>query len=381
MGVAVEPVQMEVQQLVLLFSLLLPVLLPSPCDYTCRQNGSCEVRYVGLARNGSTKGSCFPSAFGGECSGTPPECRHCNEEVACNPPEGVLTSGTDLTPDASDDNRPPQEYESKEEESGEDDCEYSCTEQNGCAVEYTGPVEGTTVTLVRGACYPEAFGGECFGTPTLCRPCNQVVSCGGSPLRKAIENGQEGPGCAGYNCRLNGDQEGTEKDEYALKIDIRQGEVSEVIPKEENAEGSEDSTQAGSIDKPSDAQEAEVSGVVRSVVFTTERAKEITATTTEEVVLCQIVVLTACISLCRGEEEIEKYRDCVQGCTDRWRQHFPQCFKISHNVSKYFLSSPQMPPQQASTGGHCRGLRETTINKELSKHVYWHSFGKHSNVK
>ena len=39
--------------------------------------------------------------------------------------------------------------ESKEEESGEDDCEYSCTEQNGCAVEYTGPVEGTTVTLVR----------------------------------------------------------------------------------------------------------------------------------------------------------------------------------------------------------------------------------------
>ena len=39
--------------------------------------------------------------------------------------------------------------ESKEEESGEDDCEYSCTEQNGCAVEYTGPVEGTSVTLVR----------------------------------------------------------------------------------------------------------------------------------------------------------------------------------------------------------------------------------------
>ena len=28
---------------VLLFSSLLPVLLPSPCDYTCRQNGSCEV--------------------------------------------------------------------------------------------------------------------------------------------------------------------------------------------------------------------------------------------------------------------------------------------------------------------------------------------------
>ena len=97
-------------------------------------------------------------------------------------------------------------------------------------VKYTGPVEGTSVTLVRvtisiknkanamqrlsgdrphdpntisdlpfelilscqigkhsyseiqGACYPEAFGGECFGTPTPCRPCNQVVSCGGNPL-------------------------------------------------------------------------------------------------------------------------------------------------------------------------------------------------------
>ena len=105
--------------------------------------------------------------------------------------------------------------------------------------------------------------------------------------------------------------------------------------------------------------------MVRSVVFTTERAREITATTTEEVdatskpinvtfnklkvgdvyklhipvssqvVLCQIVVLTACISLCRGEEEIEKYRDCVQGCTDRWRQHFPQCSKISLNFAKF----------------------------------------------
>merc|ERR1711971_1386461 len=102
MGVAVQPV-MELQ--VLLFSVLFPVLLPSPCDYTCSQNGSCEVRYVGSARNGSTKGSCFPSAFGGGCSGTPPECRDCKEELACDQPKGVMTSTTDLTPDASDDDR------------------------------------------------------------------------------------------------------------------------------------------------------------------------------------------------------------------------------------------------------------------------------------
>ena len=37
----------------------------------------------------------------------------------------------------------------EEDESRKDDCEYSCTEQNGCAVEYTGPVEATSVTLVR----------------------------------------------------------------------------------------------------------------------------------------------------------------------------------------------------------------------------------------
>ena len=105
----------------------------------------------------------------------------------------------------------------------------------------------------------------------------------GSPLRKAIENGQEGSDCAGYNCRQNGDQEGPEKDDYALKIDIRQGKVPEIVPEEENAEGSEDSTEARSIERSSDTQGSEVPDVVRSVVFTTERAREITATTTEEV--------------------------------------------------------------------------------------------------
>ena len=39
--------------------------------------------------------------------------------------------------------------EGEEEENGKYGCKFSRTEQNGCAVEYTGLVEGTSVTLVR----------------------------------------------------------------------------------------------------------------------------------------------------------------------------------------------------------------------------------------
>ena len=39
--------------------------------------------------------------------------------------------------------------EGEEEESGKYGCKFSRTEQNGCAIEYTGLVEGTSVTLVR----------------------------------------------------------------------------------------------------------------------------------------------------------------------------------------------------------------------------------------
>ena len=71
-----------------------------------------------------------------------------------------------------------------------------------------------------------------------------------------------------------------------MKIDIRQGEVPEVVPAEDESTGeSEDSTQAGGIERPSDNQEgAGVPDVVRSIVFTTGRPREITTTTTEEVV-------------------------------------------------------------------------------------------------
>ena len=70
-----------------------------------------------------------------------------------------------------------------------------------------------------------------------------------------------------------------------MKIDIRQGEVPEVVPEEEKkTEESEDSTQSGGIERPSDNQEgAGVPDVVRSIVFTTGRPREIATSTTEEV--------------------------------------------------------------------------------------------------
>merc|ERR1712066_567227 len=70
-------------------SLLLLVSAASaqnPCAYTCQDTGACQVRYVGPSRPGHTMGSCFPASFGGECSGTPPECLDCNIELTCREP-------------------------------------------------------------------------------------------------------------------------------------------------------------------------------------------------------------------------------------------------------------------------------------------------------
>ena len=70
------------------------------CAYGCKARGGCTVRYTGPPRGGPSigdfistitkivtkitiydynQGSCFPAAFGGSCSGTPPECRDCNK--------------------------------------------------------------------------------------------------------------------------------------------------------------------------------------------------------------------------------------------------------------------------------------------------------------
>jgi len=70
----------------------LPSLMATPfpgssdndvCQYTCLDNGACEVLYTGRPRSGNTKGSCFPASFGGRCSGTPPECQDCNKVKNC----------------------------------------------------------------------------------------------------------------------------------------------------------------------------------------------------------------------------------------------------------------------------------------------------------
>jgi len=53
------------------------------CDYQCKPNGSCVVKYTGPLRSGQTSGSCFPRSFGGSCSGTPRECQECNSVLTC----------------------------------------------------------------------------------------------------------------------------------------------------------------------------------------------------------------------------------------------------------------------------------------------------------
>ena len=55
--------------------------------YDCDRNGGCKVKYVGPPRGGNILGSCFPASFGGDCSGTPAECRDCNQRLNC--PENV----------------------------------------------------------------------------------------------------------------------------------------------------------------------------------------------------------------------------------------------------------------------------------------------------
>ena len=53
------------------------------CSYSCTSSGGCSVLYKGPPRSGPTSGSCFPPAFGGSCSGTPPECQDCKDAVDC----------------------------------------------------------------------------------------------------------------------------------------------------------------------------------------------------------------------------------------------------------------------------------------------------------
>lgn len=50
-----------------------------PCSYSCESNGGCSVKYIGSLRTGLSTGVCFS----GSCSGTPPECKNCDQVLNC----------------------------------------------------------------------------------------------------------------------------------------------------------------------------------------------------------------------------------------------------------------------------------------------------------
>ena len=94
---------------------------------------------LGPPRGGNTVGSCFPSLFGGTCSGTPAECEDCNKVVTCeeegpdydeyNGGEDEVDSGLDML--TNPDGEP---------------CIYLCNDDGGCTVRYAGPPQsGSTV--------------------------------------------------------------------------------------------------------------------------------------------------------------------------------------------------------------------------------------------
>jgi len=60
------------------------------CLYKCKENRGCSVDIItDRLISGSIKGSCFPPAFGGKCSGTPDGCQPCLE--VCGPIPGEIT--------------------------------------------------------------------------------------------------------------------------------------------------------------------------------------------------------------------------------------------------------------------------------------------------
>jgi len=141
-----------------------------PCRHICLKGGSCRVEYIGPPRPGATSGSCFSPDFGGSCSGTPPECLDCKEEVNCSGSKGVQASSGEGAGgavagggDGGGGGR-----------GGSEVCAYECKARGGCTVRYTGPPRGGPSI---GSCFPAAFGGSCSGTPPECRDCNKVRSC------------------------------------------------------------------------------------------------------------------------------------------------------------------------------------------------------------
>merc|ERR1719219_1283846 len=126
------------------------------CKYFCAPRGGCSVQYVGPPRAGRSSGSCFPHSFGGSCSGTPPECRDCNQVMTCS-------EGGRKAP------RPPRPGRTRNK-----NCDYSCTRGGGCQVRWVGPHRSG---YTKGSCFPQSYSGACSGTPRECQDCNQVLTC------------------------------------------------------------------------------------------------------------------------------------------------------------------------------------------------------------
>ena len=97
---------------------------------------SSSLSVSGPPRGGNTFGSCFPSLFGGTCSGTPAECSDCNTVVQCEeegPDYESYGADYDLGPPLV----PPSDSEP---------CTYLCNKDGSCTVRYAGPPQsGSTV--------------------------------------------------------------------------------------------------------------------------------------------------------------------------------------------------------------------------------------------
>ena len=81
-------------------------------------------------------------------------------------PQGQSGSG-------SHPNNPDSNFESPVGSAKMTSCVHKCETDKGCTVKilhFRGFVSGS----VLGSCFPPIFGGECFGIPDLCQPCNFV---------------------------------------------------------------------------------------------------------------------------------------------------------------------------------------------------------------
>merc|ERR1712020_357013 len=54
-------------------------------------------------------------------------------------------------------------------------CDYRCKDNGGCTSKLVNKPAGYS-GAISGSCFPDSFGGECFGIPDLCSNCNVVAT-------------------------------------------------------------------------------------------------------------------------------------------------------------------------------------------------------------